>query len=81
MDKESKIDLILIECKIKLCETKIENLLWHKPHWFQKSKLKLWNIEFEKLKSEFCKLYSELANECAFVFCKDGDFSGCNVSN
>lgn len=79
MDKESKLGLMQIECEIKMCELKIANLLSEKPLWFQKRKLKQWNIEFNKLKDEFCSLYSKLATECCYVFNKDGDFDGCSV--
>lgn len=55
-------DTKLLVLQIRMCEKEIEHLKYSKPYWFQKSKLKKYEVELEKLEDKLIKRYQELNN-------------------
>ena len=63
MNNDYYLNMKGIQCRIDLCKKEIEFLLNHKPLFFQKKKLDIWNKELKKIEDELSNLYHEQAIE------------------
>lgn len=59
--------LEIIEFEIKKCKLNLDILEYHKPFWFQRKKLILYNKNHEKIEQRIVKLQNTFHKELQFL--------------
>lgn len=65
--EDSNINFRMIDNRIKLYQTLIENLDDNKPFFFQKKKLAEYNDKKEEYENKIAKLYTQLSKEYEMI--------------
>lgn len=66
LNKESKCWIDIMCTKIKFCELQKQYLLENKPLFFQKKKLKEYNIKIKDIDDTIMKILSDIEEEISF---------------